>query len=88
MKKLGIAITVLSICLCACGSGDTGDSYPADRSGLNEEAGDLDSSMAPMAGTRGNPENTIGGDTILNTRGREIEAPAPDEGATNQNIGH
>lgn len=73
--------------LYSCGSGDTGEGYgTSDTSGLNPEAGALDSSLNAEAGVRGNPANTIGGDTILNAQGREINAPAPDSNATNPNI--
>lgn len=88
MRKMNVLIMVIGLALgSSCGSGDTGEGYSTgDRSGLNPEAGALDSTVAAEAGMRGNPANTIGGDTILNAQGREIEAPAPDSNATNPNI--
>jgi len=86
MKRICFVAVAFSLWVCSCGSGNTNDGYPADTSSLNPTAGALDSNIAPMAGTRGTPENTIGGDSIINEHGEEIEAQAPDSNATNPNI--
>jgi hypothetical protein len=88
MKRIRLALMSLGVVVMfgACGSGDTGEGYAADTTSLNPTSGMPDSTVTPAAGDRGNPQNTIGGDTILNSSGREIEAKAPDSNATNPNV--
>jgi hypothetical protein len=74
MKKLLITASIL-IALSSCGSGDTGEGYEADRTGLNPNAGQIQDNTP--AGDRGNPDSTIGATT--NTKN-------PDTNATNRNI--
>lgn len=79
MKILFVLFMLMStlLMLSACGSGDTGDGYMADTTALNPASGNIDSSIAPAAGDRGNPDSTIGATT--NTK-------APDSNNTNQNV--
>ena len=86
MKKL-IAILFSATLFAACGSGDTGEGYPADRTGLNPNATNIDTTLNNEAGMRGNPDSTVGATVPEGAgSGAGSRPKGPDSNATNPNV--